>query len=54
MNPDFTDLAARQFVAVGIHDDDVRAGTRQSDAVDMTRGQFAGIIVDGDVVSVAP
>ena len=26
MDPDFTDLAARQFVAVGIDDDDVAPG----------------------------
>ena len=42
VDPDFADLAARQFVAVGIDGDDLRARTGQSDAVDMPRGQFAG------------
>ena len=37
----FRRLAARQFAAIGIHHDDVGAGTRQADAVDMGGGQFA-------------
>ena len=42
------------FLAVGIDGDDVRARTRQADAVDVAAVNSPGIIVDGDVVSVAP
>src|SRR6476661_8759258 len=40
--PDLTDLAARQLVASGVHDVDLRARTGQADAVDMISRQLAG------------
>ena len=52
-DPDLADLAARHFAVVGIHDPMSRPD-RQADGVDAAGGQFAGIMVAGEVVSVAP
>ena len=42
MNPDFADLAARQFPALGVNGNDGGAGARQADAVDVARDKLSG------------
>src|SRR5258708_25699938 len=40
VNPDLADLAPRQLTALGIHHDDMRARTAQTDAVEVRSRQF--------------